>query len=367
MKILHINSYFSTSKFYKNLYDAQVAKGIDITVFVPIYNKFNYFLPDSGNYTVYSRNYQYIDRFFFQIKQFKILKDVENKFKIPDFSTIHAHSLFTNGFVAYQLYKKYNIPYIVAVRNTDVNLFFKYMFHLRKIGIEIMKSASKIIFLSEGYKDQVLREFVPYEYCKLMKEKSVIIPNGIDGYWLKNKGRVRKKMNSNNLNLIQVGDINKNKNVLQTINAIEILRKKGYNIKLDIVGKIKNNNIFRKLTAKKFVHYKGFVSKNELINYYRENDIFILPSKHETFGIVYLEAMSQGLPLIYTRDQGFDKLFKEGEVGFSVDYDDPIEMAECILAIIDNYEEMSKNCIESVDNFDWEHINKQYIEVYNMV
>ena len=72
-----------------------------------------------------------------------------------------------------KLKRQYGIPYIVAVRNTDVNLFFKKMIHLRKLGINIMKEADKVIFLSNTYKDQVIEI-----YSKLQDEsiiKSVVI------------------------------------------------------------------------------------------------------------------------------------------------------------------------------------------------
>jgi len=48
-----------------------------------------------------------------------------------------------------------------------------------------------------------------------------------------------------------------------------------------------------------------------------------MPSITETFGLVYAEALSQGLPVLYTRGQGFDRQFEEGEVGYAVDcFDD---------------------------------------------
>ena len=100
---------------------------------------------------------------------------------------------------------------------------------------------------------------------------------------------------------MQIGDIDKNKNIITTISAIEILLEKGCEIKLNVVGKIKDQKIFDKIKELEYVNYLGYVSKEELIKIYRKNDIFILPSIHETFGLVYAEAMSQGLPVIYTR------------------------------------------------------------------
>lgn len=364
MNILHINSYYSTSRFYKSFYDSQINQGLDITVFVPVSNKNDFSDQDYGSYTIFSKSYHDIHRLFYHIKQFKIFKDVDSKIDVKSFSIIHAHSLFTNGFVAHQLFKKYKIPYIVAIRNTDINIFFKNMIHLRKIGIEIMNDASKLIFISEPYRNEVFKKFVPKQYKVSFLDKSVIIPNGIDTFWLDNIGKEKSIQNPSDLNLIQVGDINKNKNILQTVQVIEELIKDGYKVKLDVIGSVRNKSIYNHIISKDFVNYHGFVPKEELINYYRKNDLFILLSIHETFGIVYLEAMSQGLPLIYTRNQGFDKLFEEGEVGYSVDPNNVSEVIHRIKDIIDNYHDLSKRCLDNVSDFDWKKINELYLQVY---
>lgn len=87
-------------------------------------------------------------------------------------------------------------------------------------------------------------------------------------------------------------------------------------------------------------------------------------SKHEDFGLVYVEAISQGLPIIYTRGQGFDNQFEEGEVGYSVKYDSAEEIVEKIELIINDYETISNNCIERVNRFDWDKIAEKYINIY---
>ena len=76
-----------------------------------------------------------------------------------------------------------------------------------------------------------------------------------------------------------------------------------------------------------------------------------MPSKTETFGLVYAEAMSQGLPVIYTRGQGFDGQFEEGEVGYSVDCKDKKEISMKIIDIINNYDVISRNAINLVDRY----------------
>ncbi len=69
----------------------------------------------------------------------------------------------------------YKIPYIVAVRDTDVNVFFKRMVHLRSLGVDILKR-SRIIFLSISYRDLILEKYVPEDLKEKVFSKSRIIP-----------------------------------------------------------------------------------------------------------------------------------------------------------------------------------------------
>ena len=132
MNVLHINSYYFNGEFYKNFYDKQTHLGIGIDVYVPA-NKNNQKLErsDYGDYTQISYNFNNLDRVSFVLKHKKILADMVKFYNIKRYDLIHAHSLFSNGYIAYKLNEIYGVPYIVAIRNTDVNLFFKKMVHLR--------------------------------------------------------------------------------------------------------------------------------------------------------------------------------------------------------------------------------------------
>lgn len=161
-----------------------------------------------------------------------------------------------------------------------------------------------------------------------------------------------------------MGDISKRKNIQKTVKAIDLLTQKGYKITLDVVGKVKDQKLFNKIKDLEYVNYLGYKSKEELLNIYRDNDIFILPSITETFGLVYGEAMSQGLPIIYTRGQGFDGQFKEGQVGYAVNSTDPNDIAEKIINLTNDYKERYNRCILNVKKFDWNKIGKEYNDLY---
>ena len=370
MKILNINSYYYSSTVHKQFSNVLQARKIDFMTYVPLAQGY---VPreecqySNETHVLKSECYNKFDRYVFHIKHNKILRDIQRHINVDDFDCLHAHSLFSNGYIALKLKEQYEIPYIVAVRDTDLNTFFKYMIHLRKLGIKILEKASKIVFLSDSYRKSLIQNYVPLELGKELLDKSVIIPNGINDFWINNKNYIKKTIDSKNIKLLYVGAISKRKNIVTTVKAIEVLRKKGYNISFTVVGKIEDNFIFNKIKDLPYLKYIEPVQKEELIQIYRDNDIFVMPSITETFGLVYAEAMSQGLPVIYTKGQGFDGQFEDGVVGYSVDCFNVIEISNRIIDAICRYREISKNCIELCDKFNWSKIVDLYLEIYDEI
>src|SRR5699024_4709454 len=244
MDVIHINSYYPSSSLYKNFENALMEKDVQITTFVAV-NKSNMI---DGNKSDLSHIhikglFNNFDRFLFYRKQHKIYKYFRENFQMKRSTILHAHSLFTNGYIAYRNYLENNTPYIVAVRNTDLNLFFSKMIHLRRLGVRILKHAKKIIFISEPYKNTVLNKYVSEKIRDTIEKKSKVIPNGIDSYWFENKHKPRK-LNSSEIRLLFIGRINDSKNILNLIKATDILIEQGYDIKLDVVGEKVSLDIF---------------------------------------------------------------------------------------------------------------------------
>lgn len=367
MKVLHINSYYISSFFYSNLYDEHIRQGLDVVVYVPAPNRTEISSIQLGSYTQISLNHRKNDRAIFQLKHKKILNDILKCYRSKEFDTfdvIHAHSLFSNGYIAYKLKQIYGVPYIVAVRNTDVNVFFRYMLHLRKLGLRILEQASKVIFISPTYRDIVIDSYIPIKMRHDFLKKSIVVPNGIDSFWFQNKVENKERNNNNLIRIITVALICRNKNQIVVCRAIEELQKRGINVEYTVIGKVKNERLLHKITSYPFVNYISFMPKEELIKQYRVSDIFVMPSKTETFGLTYAEAMTQGLPVIYSKGQGFDCQFKEGEVGYHVKWDNPKEIADAIEKILLNYKQISINCNKLSDGFDWTTIASEYKKIY---
>ena len=362
MRILHINSYYASSKFYKDLFDEEINRGIELKVYIPVENSFKNNDFDYGEYALISRSYFKWERAFFHLKHYKILDDVRKRYVLSEFDLCHAHSWFSNGYIAYKLKKIYGLPYVVAIRNTDVNIFFKYMIHLRRVGKKILKNAERVIFISPKYKEFVLNNLLDDKTKRIIIDKVVVLPNGINSFWIKNKF-YKEKNYTKKLKILYIGNIDENKNLITTCQAIELLKYDGFEIVYTVVGKINDKKIFNILEGKEYFNYLGILNKEELINIYRDNDIFIMPSRKETFGLVYAEAMSQDLPVIYSKNQGFDGWFLDGLIGFAVDCNNYYD----IYAKVKNILKISVHPVNFVDRFRWEDISAEYINIYRKI
>jgi glycosyltransferase involved in cell wall biosynthesis len=319
---------------------------------------------------IYSKCFNKIDRVNFKLKNKKIYSDLLKKVDLDKVDVVHAHSLFVNGYLAYKLKMEKNIDYVVAVRNTDVNTFFKKMIHLRKIGVDILKNAKKIIFISPRYQEFVIDTYIPADLKEDIRKKSTVLPNGIDEFWFENLYLEPRAMKKDDIKLIYVGKLDKNKNTSTIIKAVDILRDKGYGASLDVVGDgPEHSNLKKQAESSKSrdrIKFYGYMEKEDIINLYRKEDIFVMPSKYETFGLVYIEAITQGLPVVYTKNQGFDGYFDEGVVGYGVNYKDTEEISKTIIEMVDRKTWEFKDIEEGLkESFDWKKIATRYMDIYS--
>lgn len=367
MRILHINCNYIGTNLHQLMIEKLDKMGIENEVFVPTYDKSISVIKTNKNVYV-SECFSKWDRLVFDYKQYKIIRAVEEHYDIAKFDLIHAYTLFTDGNVARVLSEKYGVPFVVAIRNTDVNDFLKKMVFLRRRGMYTMLAAKKVFFLSNAYCDTVFENYVSEKFKNTISKKVEIIPNGIDNFWFENMflerdyNDIYKHIDKKKINIVYAGGIDKNKNIIMTCNAIDVLKSAGWVVEFTVVGKIKDQSVFKKIKSK--IHYIPMQPKEKLINIYRKADIFVMPSITESFGLVYVEAMSQGLPVIYTKGQGFDGQFPNGYIGYCCNSNDASALAKMIIKIIENYNKLSKNCYVGCKKFNWNDITEKYLKIY---
>ena len=373
MKILHVSNGYADSKVHSNMTRALDVLGIEQAVYCPVREERllgkNQFEGKHIKF-VYSFCIKPWYKYVYHFKRWMLYRDMKRKINLERYNVIHAATLFTDGGLALKAHERYGIPYIVAVRNTDINLYMRKLKHTHKIGREIVKNASNIIFISKGE----MREFEQSEFAKPIyneiRDKITFCPNGIDEYWHHNIIHEPREGH----NILYVGDFSPNKNVVRLAQAVLELRKeKGFeDVKLIVVGGEKNG-LTRKNDGKtqqmidenpEAIEALGFIyDKDKLKDVMRKCALFAMPSIHETFGLVYIEALSQNLPVIYTKGQGIDGIFDDS-VGIGVDALSVDDIAASIKEILTNPERYSNKAV-NLGMFDWKRIAQKYIDIYS--
>ena len=382
MHILHISNSYGGTKVYENLYTQLDRLGVRQTVFVPL-NAANRSrvgnqmidFQTSGSKIIYSTVLKPIHRILYMAKINAIVKDLRANVDLKKIDAIHASTLCLDGAVAYRLHQETGLPYIAAIRNTDVNNYYK-VFRWRKgFFSKILKAASKIVFISPKYKENFLGEIIPTSVSQEIEPRVMVIPNGVSEVFLANRSTEYKTFDGV-LNLIFVAAFYKGKGLVETIKAIELLRNKGYKVTLNAIGKGLPNRphdaeyeaqVDGLTQGKEWVKTQTFKKPEELIAEMRQADAFIMVSKPETFGLVYVEALSQHLPIIYAQGQGFDGYYPDGYVGYPAEAGNVVDIADKIEQLIKNYDAIAGN-VEALDlekDFDWSNIGKKYLSIYN--
>ncbi|QWX84796.1 glycosyltransferase family 4 protein [Cellulophaga sp. HaHaR_3_176] len=372
MKCLHICNDFSLTKVHSNLY-----KNLDqLNVEQIIYNPTRNTTPIGNNIfefkvhnskVVYSKTLKVYHKVFFNSKIKFLEKNLLENENLSDVNLIHATTLFSDGALAYKLHQKKSIPYIVAVRATDLTVFLKYRKDLYSLGLQIINNASKLIFISDSLKNKFLNHPFLSNKKDEIEKKCIVIYNGIDDFWL-NKTQL-KKYNNKPQNILYVGRLIPRKKIINLATAILELKNEGINFKLNIIGsggadeeklkEISNNN-------PDTVKCLGSINnKEELLKNYSNNDIFAMPSIGETFGLVYIEALSQGLPLLYSKADGIDGVF-DINIGESCNGNDVLSIKNNLKKLFSNYSTYELHKIDFIE-FNWKHIAQKYLNLYQSI
>ena len=126
------------------------------------------------------------------------------------------------------------------------------------------------------------------------------------------------------------------------------------------------------LNLKDRVTFHGLVKHSELPLYYSAADVTVVPSYYESFGLVALESLACGTPVVATDVGDMSNIIRQGETGYVVPDNDPRELADKISTILsksNNKVESALAIRESINRYDWsniaEMISKEFYQVSN--
>ena len=123
----------------------------------------------------------------------------------------------------------------------------------------------------------------------------------------------------------------------------------------------------RELNLEDVVAFLGKRSQDTLPYYYSAADVVVMPSHYESFGMVALEAMACGTPVVASQVGGLAYLIQDGETGYHVRDQEPDELADRLYDLLSNdalHNEMSLKAAAYAKKYSWEVIAKQIEEVY---
>ena len=298
------------------------------------------------------------------------IKDVVAKiYKEFQFDLIHAHVALPDGYAGIKIAQKYKKPLIVTIHGQD---FQQTIFKNKKCRKNIEKTinfSEKTIVVSKKL------ERIGEKYLEVNKDKIIVVSNGInrnDIYTGKNKNI--QEYNEKKV-ILSVSHLIKTKGIDLNLKAISKLKRKYPNIIYLIIGegKEKKNleDLVNNLNLQDIVKFIGEVFHHKVMKYMAACDIFSLPSWSESFGVVYLEAMAHGKPVIGCKGEGIEDFVENGKMGLLVKSKDVGGLTEAMDYLFSNPDEaraIGKRARKLVlENYTWEKNAEKTIEVYREV
>ena len=304
-----------------------------------------------------------------QVLTFLFSNVIHSLRKFRDMDVIHVQWPIPNGLGALFLKKLYRILYINTIHGEEVYLSKRY--HIVFALKWLVNNSSKTITNSSATRDSCLG-------AGLNGENIQTIPFGVDIDFFK---PLELPKNENEFQILSVGYLIERKGFEYLIRAMKEALKRHENVRLKIVGsgplESKLNNIIEELELVNEVEIIKNVSDVELLHLYNSSDLFVLPSitdsqgNTEGLGVVLLEAMACGIPVIGSNVGGIPDIIINNETGLLFNQKDSHDIAKKIVFSVENKSEMkkiAKNGLNSVRvKFNWEKIGELYLNFYHEV
>jgi len=281
---------------------------------------------------------------------------------------LHVHYAIPHASAAYMaqqiLKSQYiNIPFITTLHGTDITLVGKDPSFEPVITFSINNS-NAVTTVSESLKEAT------YEHFEITNDIQVI-PNFIcsEYYNLPNNEKYKQRYAPNGeFILTHISNFRKVKRVDDVIAVFKKIREK-VPCRLLLVGdgpeRIKIEHVCRESCARKDVLFLGHLeSTREVLNI---SDLFILPSETESFGLVALEAMASGVPVITTNAGGLPEVVDNNINGFLSNVGDVEDMTKNALKLLSSEEKLKEfkhNARKKALKFDIKNILPIYEKLY---
>ena len=222
------------------------------------------------------------------------------------------------------------------------------------------KNASGIIFISQYAKDYVSKKL------NLRNKQIAVIHHGISPRFqeeVRKQFPIKNYSDNNPFKLLYVSTVHVYKHQWNLVEAVDLLRKKGYPIVLDLVGGVifepagkKLRKIIQKTDPQhKFIHYHGHIPYDKIDEFYKKADGIVYASTCENMPNILIESMASGLPIVCSNKQPMPEFLKENGFYFDAKNVESISNAiEEMLLNPEKRESMAKRNFEEVKKYSWE-------------
>jgi len=292
----------------------------------------------------------------------KLVQDLNQDFK---FNIIHAHVALPNGFASMLVNKEYNKPLLVTIHGQDLQITVYKNEACREALAKVFHEADKVVTVSTKLKKIAEANFG-------VSEKIISICDGINPADVARRNIDLVSKYAGNKIMLSVSNLISSKGLDLNIRAISLLAGKYSNLKYLVIGRGPADaflmKLSRDLNLENQIVFLGELPHDKVMQYMAIADIFSLPSWQEGFGVVYLEAMSNGKPVIACHGEGITDIIEDGTTGLLVKPKDVKSLAQAMDILLGNPDkahEIGDRARKLVlENYTWENNARKYIEIY---
>ncbi len=280
--------------------------------------------------------------------------------KKQNIDIIHAHVSYPAGYFAYLLSDEFKIPYIITEHMSPFP--FSGLLKNNMLLHEVK------VALDNSYYNVAVSQSLQKEMLEFDLKKPLVIPNFIDEEIYRYRDRI---VNKDRYVFLTVGSLTPQKGIDLLIKAVALLKKEIDIQKLmfKIVGDGSCREAYAKLikefNLEECIVFLGRLEREAVLKEFQDCDAFVLPSRHESFGVVYIEALACGKPVIATRCGGPETIVND-TVGVLIEKEDPKALKEAIKQMYLNYEDYSNEEIKKyfISHFSKKTNIKKYLKIY---